>query len=197
MRRDLPRQFYFNFVTITKDSLLIFHRLNDFYFFSEYFKKRTFAKMRAQFQLTNSAMMALDTVFMDKLVREKLGSLIKSTHHGNSNLEKIATLKQSMKQKGLNVIQGIKTKNHAALSTFGQRMKNSKLFKLKQAGKIAGKTVAYLAQFASIGFGIWEIVDGKESMKTAGISSSILLKAKQLDFRMTSLISDYEEIVGK
>ena len=151
--------------------------------------------MRAQFQLGNAAMMTIDTLF-DKLIREKFGSLIKSTY-STSKVDKVGTLSQTVKQKGISIIDGYKGKNPADLTTFGRRIKGTTFAKLKLGAKIGAKAMVVLGQFASIGFGIWEIVDGAESLKSAGISSQILLKAKQLDHRMNSLISDYDDIVGE
>lgn len=157
---------------------------------SDKFKQNVFYKLRAQFQLENRFLIThLDTLVRD--LREETSRLIKSTYVGNSNFKKVSILKASTKNKGLSVIQGIKYNDTGTLSTFGQRMKNSRLF------RIGGNAVPLLAQFASIGFGIWEIVDGTSSMTKDGISSRILLKARELDHRMASLNSDYYNIVGK
>ena len=81
-------------------------------------------------------------------------------------------------------------------SILGQRLTKSLL---PTTGKFMSKTfsgITRLAPFLTIGFGIWDTIDGTTALKEAGISSNILLKAKQLSHRLTSLVANYDEIIG-
>ena len=81
-------------------------------------------------------------------------------------------------------------------SILGQRLTESLV---PTSGKYMLKTfsgITKLVPFATIGFGIWDIIDGTTALKEAGISSNILLKAKQLSHRLTSLVANYDEIIG-
>ena len=48
-----------------------------------------------------------------------------------------------------------------------------------------------------IGFGIWEIVEGKKKMAPGGIHNQILLQSRQITHRIADLAAAYTEVVGK
>ena len=51
--------------------------------------------------------------------------------------------------------------------------------------------------FTEIGFGVWEILEGKEKMGPGGIQNQIILQSLQITHRIVDLAAAYTEVVGK
>ena len=51
--------------------------------------------------------------------------------------------------------------------------------------------------FTEIGFGVWEILEGKKKMAPGGIHNQILLQSRQIIHRIADLAAAYTEFVGK
>ena len=134
------------------------------------------------FQVTTTSAAWIDTVFTDKVIKEQLSRQVSLTY-GGATSAKNAINSQSTKLNGLKMLNDIRqSKNSLTLSIFGQRL-------VKNGLRFGG-------QFLTLGFGIWDIMDGTEQLKEAGISSNILLRGKQLQQRLTSLKNEYHAIVG-
>ena len=48
-----------------------------------------------------------------------------------------------------------------------------------------------------IGFGVWEIMEGKEKMAPGGLHNQISLQSRQITHRIADLAAAYTEVVGK
>ena len=48
-----------------------------------------------------------------------------------------------------------------------------------------------------IGFGVWEIIEGKEKMAPGGLHNQIILQSRQITHRIADLAAAYTEVVGK
>ena len=51
--------------------------------------------------------------------------------------------------------------------------------------------------FTEIGFGVWEILEGKEKMGPGGIHNQLILQSQQITRRIADLAAAYTEVVGK
>ena len=76
-----------------------------------------------------------------------------------------------------------------ATSAFGRRA--AKLFKVIKTGSKG------LVPIIDIGFGIWEILEGKQKMAPGGIHNLINLQSRQITHRIADLAAAYTEVVGK
>jgi len=149
------------------------------------------AQVRSSTLLTLSTAMIVDTI----INAVKLKNVEKAVQKNavQNKLTRARTMTTRLYQKlTSNLASRLPLLTRIASSQFGLRA--AKFFKATKTGiKVVFKAAI---PFTEIGFGIWEILLGKEKMAPGGIHNQILLQSRQIIHRIADLAAAYTEVVG-